>query len=150
MNLAENIKEIDRLIYGFPKILDDFSVKIATENFTIDTEQGDLNRIVEQKEVDDFFAQYISGHFPGILSNECTKSAVCSYTATLDRKFILDFASESQNVLFVSACSGHGFKHSAAMGELAIHNLLQHPTIIDPSIFSANRFEVRGWVRIIL
>lgn len=140
LNLAENINEEDNLIYGFPKILEDFSVKIATENFTIDTEQSDLNRIVEQKEVDAFFAQYISGNCSDMLSNECTKSAVCSYTATLDRKFILDFASESKNVLFVSACSGHGFKHSAAIGELAIYNLLQRPTIIDPSIFSVNRF----------
>jgi sarcosine oxidase len=43
-------------------------------------------------------------------------------------------------MLFVSACSGHGFKHSAAMGELAINTLLQRPTIIDPFVFSVNRF----------
>lgn len=35
-----------------------------------------------------------------------------------------------------SACSGHGFKHSAGMGELITNMLTDEKTIVDPNIFT--------------
>jgi monomeric sarcosine oxidase len=42
----------------------------------------------------------------------------CLYTNTPDKNFIVDFHPDSQNVVVVSACSGHGFKFASVMGEL--------------------------------
>ncbi|MFN2624192.1 MAG: FAD-dependent oxidoreductase [Chthoniobacterales bacterium] len=54
---------------------------------------------------------------PG-LSSRCIKATACLYTSTPDSGFIIDFHPDHPNVLVVSPCSGHGFKHSAAIGEI--------------------------------
>ena len=51
-----------------------------------------------------------------ITSNQ-VRAAVCKYTVTPDYHFIIDHHPDSARVWFASACSGHGFKHSAAIGE---------------------------------
>ena len=45
------------------------------------------------------------------------KSAVCMYTCVDHARFIVDALPGRPNVIVVSPCSGHGFKHSAAIGE---------------------------------
>jgi sarcosine oxidase len=42
----------------------------------------------------------------------------CLYTTTPDHGFIVDRLPEMPRVLVASPCSGHGFKHSAGLGEL--------------------------------
>jgi sarcosine oxidase len=42
---------------------------------------------------------------------------VCLYTCTDDARFIVDDLPGYDNVTVASPCSGHGFKHSAAVGE---------------------------------
>lgn len=42
----------------------------------------------------------------------------CLYTNTPDKNFLVDVHPDHRSVLFVSACSGHGFKFASAMGEL--------------------------------
>jgi sarcosine oxidase len=46
-----------------------------------------------------------------------TRGAACCYTVTPDAEFIVEQHPDSAAILLVSACSGHGFKHSAALGE---------------------------------
>ena len=48
---------------------------------------------------------------------ELVQAAACVYTVTPDRGFIIDRHPEMERVRVVSACSGHGFKHSAGIGE---------------------------------
>ena len=45
------------------------------------------------------------------------KTAVCPYTVTPDSRFVIDRLPAQPNVIVASPCSGHGFKHSAAIGE---------------------------------
>lgn len=45
---------------------------------------------------------------------EPSYSKVCMYTCTPDGSFIFN---QKENITYVSACSGHGFKHSVAIGE---------------------------------
>jgi sarcosine oxidase len=45
------------------------------------------------------------------------KAAVCLYTVTPDSRFVIDRLPSMPNVIVASPCSGHGFKHSAAIGE---------------------------------
>ena len=39
------------------------------------------------------------------------------YTVTPDSDFLVDRLPEDNRILVASACSGHGFKHSAGLGE---------------------------------
>jgi sarcosine oxidase len=48
------------------------------------------------------------------------------YTATPDFQFRIGPDAARPNVIVVSACSGHGFKHSAAIGERAVAMALQN------------------------
>ncbi|WP_259699367.1 FAD-dependent oxidoreductase, partial [Pseudomonas chlororaphis] len=68
------------------------------------------------------------------------KSAVCAYTVTPDSHFIIDEHPRLANVMVVSACSGHGFKHSAAIGEALAQRLVDGRSEIDLSAFSLARF----------
>jgi sarcosine oxidase len=45
------------------------------------------------------------------------RTVPCLYTSTRGSRFIIDRHPDHANVTIVSACSGHGFKHSAAIGE---------------------------------
>ena len=45
------------------------------------------------------------------------RSIACLYTTTPDFHFIVDRHPSMRDVIVASPCSGHGFKHSAAIGE---------------------------------
>ncbi len=102
-------------IYGFPS-LDGKTVKMASESF-IDSEHPDrLDRTVSMAEQALFWEEKVAGKIKG-LKREFVKSVVCFYTVTEDARFVIGSLPGKENVKFVSACSGHGFKHSAALGE---------------------------------
>lgn len=102
-------------IYGFPS-LDGKTVKMATESF-VDVKHPDfLNREVSAVEREQFWSEKVEGKILG-LKREIIKSVVCFYTVTSDARFVKKNLPAMENVWMVSACSGHGFKHSAALGE---------------------------------
>jgi sarcosine oxidase len=104
-------------IYGFPAIDgQNGGLKIATEQYANVTLPDNYNRVVSDKETSEMFADYVGPQFQE-LSSKCVKSATCLYTVTPDANFVIDFLPGSQNVILASPCSGHGFKHSAAVGE---------------------------------
>ena len=51
--------------------------------------------------------------------------AACLYTHAPDADFVIGADPRSGRILIASACSGHGFKHSAAVGELLARMLLE-------------------------
>lgn len=109
-------------IYGFPS-LDGKTVKMASESF-IDVDHPDrLDRTVSVEEQEVFWKQKIEGKVIG-LKQEFVKSVVCFYTVTEDARFVSESLPGMENVLLVSACSGHGFKHSAALGERLAFSLI--------------------------
>ncbi|HSF52299.1 MAG TPA: FAD-dependent oxidoreductase, partial [Algoriphagus sp.] len=112
-------------IYGFPS-LDGRTVKMASESF-VDLKHPDfLNREVNPEEQDQFWKEKVEGKILGLKPN-VVKSVVCFYTVTSDARFVVKPLAEMDNVLLASACSGHGFKHSAALGErLALELLGKH------------------------
>lgn len=103
-------------IYGFPS-LDGETVKMATESFVETSHPDILNREVSPEEQKRFWEEKVNGKISGLKSN-ILKSMVCFYTVTEDAKFVIRPIGGMEEVLMVSACSGHGFKHSAALGEL--------------------------------
>jgi sarcosine oxidase len=69
------------------------------------------------------------------------KAVSCLYTSTADGDFVVDWHPDSEDVLIVSPCSGHGFKHSAAIGEAVAELVTSGESAIDLEPFSLGRFE---------
>jgi sarcosine oxidase len=129
------------LFYGFPAIDGPTGgLKVATEQYIVEEESADsINCNVSADEIQHMFQTWISGRIPA-LGPKCIKTQVGTYTVTSDFKFIIDYAPATTNVLIVSACSGHGFKHSAAIGESVAQLLTTGRSDKDLSEFALNRF----------
>jgi sarcosine oxidase len=107
-----------QVIYGFPAV-DGFEhgVKIATEQDLVSTTPDRVDRTVCADETRSMYETYVAPFLPG-LSPECVKAKVCLYTQIDRARFILDRHPGRERVIVASPCSGHGFKHSAGIGEL--------------------------------
>jgi sarcosine oxidase len=69
------------------------------------------------------------------------ESQVCLYTNTPDLHFVIDVHPAHPNrVVLVSACSGHGFKFAAAVGEIVVDLLAGSKPRYDLSMFRLQRF----------
>lgn len=113
-------------IYGFPSI-DGKSVKMATESFIAVEHPDQVVREVSLSEQKKFWNEKVKGRILGVKPN-FLKSEVCFYTVTEDAKFILQKNPKNDKEWMVSACSGHGFKHSAGLGEYLADLVLGNPT----------------------
>ena len=60
---------------------------------------------------------FVRQHIPA-LDGPVESSLVCLYTLTPDEHFIVDLHPVHQQVVFASACSGHGFKFACVVGEI--------------------------------
>ncbi|MCB2251454.1 N-methyl-L-tryptophan oxidase [Pseudomonas chlororaphis] len=125
--------------YGFPPIPGEGSMKIATEQYSQASTPDDLDRQVSAAQSATMYHDLVRTHIAGV-TPELVKSAVCAYTVTPDAHFIIDQHPRLANVTVVSACSGHGFKHSAAIGEALAQQLVDGRSEIDLSAFSLARF----------
>jgi sarcosine oxidase len=104
-------------IYGFPAIDGpQGGVKIATEQYASTTSADDAQREVSQDEITAMYETYIAPNLPA-LTRRCVKAVSCLYTVTPDSQFVIDRHPYVRRVIVASPCSGHGFKHSAAIGE---------------------------------
>jgi sarcosine oxidase len=77
------------------------------------------------------------------LPADCRRAAACLYTVTPDFGFVIDHHPASERVIVASCCSGHGFKHSAALGEVLSEFSLNGRSPIDLAPFCLSRFESR-------
>lgn len=93
-----------------------------------------------EAESQEFYDLHVGPNMAGI-TRKVLKSATCFYTETPDHGFIIDRHPAMDKVLVVSACSGHGFKHSAAIGEAVAETIHDGASRIDLSAFSLARFE---------
>jgi len=63
------------------------------------------------------------------------------YTHTPDDHFVIDSHPILDNVMIVSACSSHGFKHSAAIGESLVQQLCEGESKISLAPFALKRLD---------
>jgi len=123
------------MLYGFPAIDGaDGGIKVATERYEATVDPDRVSRDVSAESLAAMHTEYIAPRFPD-LSDRCLRTATCLYTVTRDAKFVVDYADASHNIVFASACSGHGFKHSPAVGEALAQRALGLATAIDLSAF---------------
>lgn len=133
------IRQTDRLgdVYGFPT-LDGGSVKVGRHHDGADTDPDHINRQVGDADVDPLrlmAATYLRG-----VSGHVRRTLTCMYTNTPDNDFVIDFAPEDRRMLVISACSGHGFKFGAIIGDIAADLVIDRKTSRDISHFAAARF----------
>jgi sarcosine oxidase len=69
-----------------------------------------------------------------------TDDAVCMYTSTPDRNFVIDQHPEHARVIVASPCSGHGFKFAPALAEILADLALEGGTDTDLAAFRVARF----------
>lgn len=116
------------------------ALKMMTEQY-VDTTHPDLvSRTAQPDEIEQMYQHFIRRKIKGVTSN-CLQATVCLYTVTPDEHFVIDFHPNSDRVLVASPCSGHGFKHSAAIGECLAQMALTGESEIDMQPFSFARFE---------
>ena len=127
-------------IYGFPAIDGELGgVKIATEQYETTTALETMRREVSANEIATMHANSVAPYLPK-LDSLCVKAVPCLYTATQDSGFVIDTHPESERVTIVSPCSGHGFKHSAAIGEAVAERIVDGTSRLDLSVFKLERY----------
>lgn len=114
------------------------AVKVLGEQFVETTTPDAVDRTVSPGEIAAFYERMVKPRLAGLTPN-CVKASVCLYTNTTDDHFLIDSHPEHLDVTVVSACSGHGFKHSAAIGE-ALARRAAGQDHLDLSPFDRSRF----------
>jgi sarcosine oxidase len=125
----------DDHFYGFPVVGD--GVKVATEQFAVTT-TPDAARSASPS-AEEMHRTHVRQRLAGV-SDRCVRSVTCLYTVTPDFGFIIDRHPDWERVLVASPCSGHGFKHSAAIGAALAEQTIDGRSRIDLTPFSLSRF----------
>ncbi len=74
-----------------------------------------------------------------------TRTRTCIYTHAPDEDFIVDYHPDHPNIVFVSACSGHGFKFASVLGEALADLATTGSTDLDLSRFRLARLAPDGF-----
>ena len=103
------------MFYGFP-VVDSSTggIKVASEQFERTCTPDSMERGVTDTEIAAMH-RMVAPHLR--ITNRCLRALACPYTVTPNFRFIIDHLPDAENIWFASACSGHGFKHSPAIGE---------------------------------
>jgi sarcosine oxidase len=128
--------------YGFPAVEGAIGgVKVAAETSVSSATVDDVRRGVSAAEHFELYDSVITHRIRG-LARECIRVVSCIYTTTPDGDFIVDRHPEHRSVMVVSACSGHGFKHSAALGEAVAAEIAGDGPRVDLTPFRFDRLRV--------
>ncbi len=114
------------------------AVKVLSEQFLETTTADTVDRVISDDEVATFHARHVAPKFDGI-STRCIKREVCLYTNTPDDHFLIEADPRSDRITVMSPCSGHGFKHSAALGEAVVQQVMTGTSQLDLGPFASRR-----------
>ncbi len=124
--------------YGFPIVGGPGAgLKLAGEQFEHATSPDAIEPEVSTAEREAMYAR-AAPHLR--IAAGCLRAVACKYTVTPDFDFVIDHVPESDRVWVASACSGHGFKHSAAVGEALAELAVEGRTQFDLSPFALARW----------
>ena len=113
-------------------------VKFVTEQYITSSHPDAINREVTAEESADMYQRLTLPRLKGVRDN-LIQAEVCMYTVTADEHFVIDCHPATERVVIASPCSGHGFKHSAAVGETLVQLALDGETEFDISAFNLAR-----------
>lgn len=115
------------------------ALKVLTEEYAQDTTPEEIERGVQPSEIERFYGDFVQRRMSGV-TGKCAHAGVCMYTNTPDENFLIDFHPASERVVVASPCSGHGFKHAGAIGEILAQLALDGESMFDISSFAMDRF----------
>jgi sarcosine oxidase len=125
--------------YGFPAIDGpDGGVKVASESYERTTVPDGRQHPATRAEAERMSRACVTPFLPW-LEPEPLRTVSCLYTSTRGSRFLIDRHPDHDSVLIVSACSGHGFKHSPAVGEAVAQWLTGQEPDVDLTPFSLSR-----------
>ncbi len=101
-------------LYGFPIATPGGGVKMATEDMAARFDPDAARRPVDADDLAGIVPR-VRASFPQLGAH--LRGATCLYTATPGSQFWIAPHPEAPSLTVVSSCSGHGFKHAAAVGE---------------------------------
>jgi monomeric sarcosine oxidase len=129
-------------IYGFPNLNNGNGFKISIYHQNNNFKNYDeMNREVANEKNERILEHCINTYFTKHFQNKkLNKLMTCIYTTTKDKDFIIDNIPGHENAILVSACSGHGFKFTPAIGEETL-NLLDKKKKPE-EYFSLSRFKI--------
>lgn len=106
----------DDIFYGFPQVSGSREIKVATEQAHHEIANADTLAMSDAASCERLIVSHLAGRLTGEMRG--LRSAGCRYAVTPDGHFVIDRLPDARRVIAVSACSGHGFKHAPAIGEL--------------------------------
>lgn len=124
----------DDWFYGFPVLPGASGVKLAAEVFDAPAAGPDaVDRRVAADEGRTLYARHVAGRLAGLAARPL-RSTACLYTMAPDSRFLIGPDPDRPGVTVISACSGHGFKHSPAIGEAVAELVLtgDQPAVLAP------------------
>jgi sarcosine oxidase len=126
-------------VYGFPALNGpNGGLKVATEQYDRSTTADSVKREVSHEEVQAIY-ELVARRLPDLAGNGL-KAISCLYTTTPDAGFVIDSHPKYPAIILASPCSGHGFKHSAAIGEAITEIIIDGTSTLDLSRFRIARF----------
>jgi sarcosine oxidase len=125
--------------WGAPAI-DDFGVKVGLQDqagYPIENPSDNRTDVTpdEVQRVEAFVAQQFEG-----LDPRAVHARGCMITVTPDEHFVVGPSESHPHIVLLAACSGHGFKHSPAIGEIGADLALEGGSPFDLSLFAPSRF----------
>jgi sarcosine oxidase len=126
--------EIDA--YGIPDFGD--GVKVGVGHGTLAAHPREVDRTIRESDVlpaSAFVRRFLRGVEP-----KARESIACLYTNAPDHAFLIGHHPTHRNVIVVSACSGHGFKFTSVVGEIAASLAHDRPPGFELTPFDPGRF----------
>jgi sarcosine oxidase len=129
--------------YGFPEH-GEFGLKVARHSGGTPVESVD-GMHARDPEDERFVEDFLRRHLPGVLSTSPQDATParwsgCYYTMTPDENFIVDRLPDSPQVVAIAGLSGHGFKFTSVLGEIASRLALDEDVGLDIEFLSIRRF----------
>ena len=132
----------DGYFYGFPEI-DEQGVKLAMHSGgqeISEPSQRDHETVDKGEEFEPCLS-YASRFVPGVTSR-LKRHQVCYYSMTGDENFLLGRPNVDSRVVVVAGLSGHGFKFTPVIGEIAAKLVIGQSVPFDLGPFAVNRFDL--------
>jgi sarcosine oxidase len=126
------------LFYGCPRTSEAGDPKVGIHSGDEDCTPSTIDRSIHPRDIA-AIRSAIKFRIPA-LNGEVSHAAICMYTMTPDKHFIIDAHPWHPQVSIAAGFSGHGFKFSSVVGEILSDLAMTRNTSSDIALFSGSRF----------
>jgi glycine/D-amino acid oxidase-like deaminating enzyme len=124
-----------RIVYGIPSV-DGLGFKVADDTRGATIDPTTMTRTATPAGVESVRA-FLGERFPALANSKLLSAEVCQYENSPDGNLIVDRHPHAKNVWLLGGGSGHGFKLSPAVGEIAANAIVAGREV--PRIFRIER-----------